>query len=529
MTLTETRPPEAATPAVAPPVEHGALALVTTGDHKRLGLNFALLGLVALLAAAAAAFLFQVGGDSADAFLQAESRLASAATIAAFVIGIPALWLGLATYVVPLQIGGHRLALPRLHNLALWLFAGGSLLCVIAFLADDVRLTSLAASVPATAAPNQPAPDAVLLLVAAVALVALGTLLAAAGLLVTILNRRAEGFRLLHVPAFTWSALSTSLVLVLTTPVFLAGLILLYLDQRYGGTFFVDRGGLRVWTHELWLLGRPESLLFFAAGIGIYCDIAATALRRPLAFFPIARAGAAAAPLAALAAWAGDVSILGSPFAPFGNVVALVALVAPGLCVLTWLASARGARPQLTAGVLPLAAHFAVDALLVAAVIGAIVAGLDDAESQLFRNGQVVLLVLTMPVLALAAGCLHWMPKLRARVANPAQGALTTLLLLGGAALFAAPSYIGGFGAEDPPAVVGAVGAAVFAAGLLSLLPAVAGPTGSAPRDPYEGLTLEWSAASPPVRHNFDEIPDIRSPYPLYDARVESNPSEGGS
>ena len=520
MTLTETRPPDTADP-VAPPVERGFDAVLATGDHKRLGLRFAALGLLATLAGTLAAALFHLPafGDAPVAFIHPTSRLSTAAAAAAFVIGIPALWIGLATYVVPLQIGGHRLALPRVHNLAWWLFVSGTGLAAIAVLVDETRLGSIAANTPPLAGTGEPAADATLLFLAALAVVAVGTLLAAGSLLTTVLNRRGEGVRLLHIPMFSWSSLSTSLVLLLTTPVFLAGLVLLYLDQRYGGTLFSSGAARRVWQHELWLLGRPESLVFFAAGIGIYCDIVVSALRRPLALHPAARAGAAAAPLFALLGWVGATGALGSPFAPFGNVVSALIVLPPLICSGTWLLSMRGGRPNVIGGVAPFLGHFLLDAVLIGVVVAGIAAGVEGVEADYFRNGQVTLFVLGLTVLGLAAGYIHWSPKLRGRTANLGQAGLTALLLVAGALLFAAPGYLAGLGAGDSVSILGAVGGAVFALGLLSLAPAIVGPAGDAPGDPYEGLTLEWAAASPPSRHNFDELPDVLSPYPLYDAR----------
>ena len=37
--------------------------------------------------------------------------------------------------------------------------------------------------------------------------------------------------------------------------------------------------------------------------------------------------------------------------------------------------------------------------------------------------------------------------------------------------------------------------------------------------DPWEGQTLEWATTSPPLRHNFEALPPIRSHAPLYDLR----------
>ncbi len=39
--------------------------------------------------------------------------------------------------------------------------------------------------------------------------------------------------------------------------------------------------------------------------------------------------------------------------------------------------------------------------------------------------------------------------------------------------------------------------------------------------DPWEGHTLEWWTTSPPPRHNFTDLPPIRSYAPLLDLRQE--------
>ena len=39
--------------------------------------------------------------------------------------------------------------------------------------------------------------------------------------------------------------------------------------------------------------------------------------------------------------------------------------------------------------------------------------------------------------------------------------------------------------------------------------------------DPWGGHSLEWWTSSPPPRHNFDELPPIRSFAPLLDLREE--------
>ena len=59
-------------------------------------------------------------------------------------------------------------------------------------------------------------------------------------------------------------------------------LLLLYIDQRYGGTFFDvgTHGSQIIWQHTVWLFGRPEIYLLTLPALGAASDIVATHARR---------------------------------------------------------------------------------------------------------------------------------------------------------------------------------------------------------------------------------------------------------
>jgi heme/copper-type cytochrome/quinol oxidase subunit 1 len=527
MTITEARPERtaAASPLPSPVPADGWL---TTGDHKRLGILFVAGGLAAAAAACVLAALFHLPafGDGVDVWTARGSRLASANVTAALVIGLPALWLGLATYVVPLQIGATRLALPRLHALALWAFAIGGATTAVAYALN--RPGGLNVGAPLPPDPGRPAGQAgTELLVGGLALVTLATLLAAVSLLVTILTRRAPGMTLGRMPLFAWSTLATCAALVLAAPVFLTGLAILYLDRHYGGQFFGagSRGALLVWQHHLWLLGRPEAFLLIAPALGALSDVVATRARRPLAGFPLARAAAVAVALMSLLAWAAGPSALRSVLPPTATVPTAAIGLPGGLVVLAWLATLRRGHPRPHPTLL-FAAGFVLllGIAAVAAPIAAVV-GVEGDEAVAFRNAQVTIVVFGAPLLAVAGAVHHWAPKLWGRSLPSGLGALQFLLLFGGAAVAAFPGYLTGLGAGASLAPVAIAGYALIALGLVSFaagpLLARRGPDASDERQ--EGLTLEWATPSPPPPHNFDSLPEVRSAHPLLDAP----PSEG--
>jgi cytochrome c oxidase subunit 1 len=491
---------------------------LTTGDHKRLGLLFLYGGLAAVAATCVSAVLFFLKADAVTLWTAPGSRLAGVHAASALVIGIPALWIGLATYVMPLQIGATRLALPRLHNLALWTYAVGGALTTVGFLADDDVPNSLTSSVPAVA--DGRASDGAQLVIVGLLLVALAIALAATCLLVTVLNRRADGLRLPFLPLFSWSTLATSTVLVVAAPVLMAGLVLLWFDQHYGGTLFASGGGgaRRIWEHELWLVGQPFGLLFAAAGVGVFSDVVATHARRPLVGFPVARIAAVATPFLTLLLWAGNTSVLSSPFGPVATLGGIAVGAPLALALLTWLGTFKGARPSAHPSLLFVLLFLATLGLVTALSIAAVLVGVEGSDAEAFRNGQITLLSFGAPLLVIGAAAAHWSPKLWGRVNPMGTSAIQALLLFGGPVLLALPGYLVGLGADDAVVPLGIAGAVVTAAGVAMFGLDIASRGATSSGDPYGGQTLEWATASPPAAHNFDEIPDIRSAHPLFAA-----------
>ena len=69
---------------------------------------------------------------------------------------------------------------------------------------------------------------------------------------------------------------------------------------------------------------------------------------------------------------------------------------------------------------------------------------------------------------------------------------------------------------------ISSIGVLILFAGIVmtlvnAILSRASGP--AAGHDPWGGETLEWFALSPPEPHNFDVLPDVRSPHPLRDIR----------
>lgn len=530
MTITETRP-SAATPAGPSPAPGAAPAgWFSTVDHKRLGLLLVGGGLAAIVAGCVLAAVYQAPGGANSPYLWTarQSRLSSATTSAALVVGLPAVWLGLFTYVVPLQIGATRLALPRLHALAVWAYGAGALVIAAGYAAGHPSSLNLASPLPPSGGRTHRGHDSTELVIAGLAIVAVAVALCAVSLLVTVISQRAPGMTFARLPALSWTATATCVVIVLAAPVFLSGLLVLYVNQRYGGAFFAaqNRGGTRVWQHQLWLPGRPEALVFTAASLGALCDVVGGRCRRPLAGFTVARAAAVAAVLLTLWAWAANMSVLRSPVIPTATGPTAALALPAGLVVLTWLGTLRLGHPGRHPSLPYVGAFLLVLLLAAAGPVVAAFAGVSGGDAPGLANAQITLLVLGAPLLAVAGALHHWAAKVWGRPSPPGLALLQLLLLLGGIVLLAMPGELVALGAGRRVAIIGVAGAALVALGVLLFAGLALGRRATGAGDDG-GLTLEWATSSPPPVHNFDQVPEVHSAHPLLEPATVTATDEG--
>jgi len=527
------------------PQSAGSESIVATADHKLLGLLFLGGALVFLVVGGIVGMVLRVElADQGVSIVGGDySRLFSLHATVSALLFLPPAWIGLATYVVPLQIGSGRLALPRLHAFAAWLFLLGGALLIGGYLLGPPVGLGLADSLP-TAAPAGGANNANALVIVAMGMVAVATILAAVDLAVTILKLRTPGLTLRRLPMFSWATLVSSLVTVFSTPVFVGGLVLLYLDQRFGGTFFAPENvaGRTVWQHTLWLFGRPEVYLFVLPGLGAASDIVATHCRRPLVSLAAARTAIAMFGLLSFGSWAAGTKVADAIVLPTYTPLTALVLVPLAILVLVWLGTILKGSPRLHPSLLFVVGAVGLFAVGALHALAAAAAGVDGPA---WTTGHLHTVAFGAPTLLFAGAVYHWAPKLFGRELSPGMGRLAFLGLSGGFFLLGLGSYLVGY--DGGPAhvsdfdfsassttygLLAAVGGVVVFLGAMAMLGdvvlAASGRSVAAgPDDPYDGLTLEWATASPPTPAGFDSVPEVRSANPLLDLRSSAEASHG--
>jgi heme/copper-type cytochrome/quinol oxidase subunit 1 len=349
---------------------------------------------------------------------------------------------------------------------------------------------------------------------------------------------RAPGLALRFVPVFSWSVLVAAVVLLLATPVLLAGLVLLFVDRHYGGHVLdaSRRGDPAAWRHLFWFFAHPATWALVLPALGAVTQVFGVFGRRARSIHRPATnllAGVGVLSFAGFAVELAGEKGMSRPVASVGGV--LVFLPVLGLVGL-WLAGLR-ARPSLTT---PLLHGVGTLTTVLVAVAGGIVLAVAPTGARTGVGtywGVAELHELLFGVSAVGAfvALYHWGPKLWGRHLSEGLGMLELLVLLLGVHLAFLPMFVlglqrmrahvsgyGGRGHLGPANLVSTIGTYLIVLAVLLLLvnvvvSVVARRGRSAGDDPWTGDSLEWATTSPPPPHNFETLPEVRSERPLAD------------
>jgi heme/copper-type cytochrome/quinol oxidase subunit 1 len=557
MTMTDTEVEEGEHPAAdtpSRPVADLPDSWAKGADHKFVGSLFVVAALLFLLAGAVLALVMRAQLTSADADIVGDHTYRQLFTmhgvISVFLFLLP-VWLGLGSAIVPLQIGAARLAFPRLHAMAFWIFLAGGVMVVLAPAFSDVfHGWALSDPIPVKLGLSGQGPDLLLL---GLVLVCIAAILVVVNITTTILQLRPPGMTLRRVPVFSWSIMVSGAVLLLALPILIGAFGLLFVDRHYGSSIFSGFTGTRggnplLWPRLFWFGAYPVLWALLIPGLGAVSEIVSTFSGRPLFSRDRASVALVGVGMLSFAGWGTEVTNLAGRSRILFVLGGLAVLAPVALLILNWLATLRtagkdgdrdalrgrfAATPMLWAlGMLPVLALG-----LAASVVSAVDAG-RDAHANYWQVGQQHALFFGAATIGAVAALSYWGPKLWGHRLSDALGKLEVLAVVGGTLLTVLGMLVLGaqdmlvhtstFDSSDDWALgnlIVTAGAAIVGVGLLVLVLDLAasmvarrGKTAGA--DPWGGQTLEWTTTSPPPPHNFDALPEIRSDTPLLDVRT---------
>jgi len=502
-------------------------------DHKVIGIQYLVLSFFfylvgGLMAVAMRTELSTPDPDFLDPTVY-NALMTNHGTIMIFLWIVPAAIGGFGNFLIPLMIGARDMVFPKLNAIAFWLNPPAGLLLLGSFFFGGSQ-TGWTAYPPLSLITNNTAQSMWIL---SIVLVGTSSILGALNFIITLWKLRVPSMSWDRLPLFCWAMLATSTLALLSTPVLAIGLILLLFDINFGTSFFKpDAGGdVVIYQHLFWFYSHPAVYLMVLPIFGIMSEVIPVHARKPIFGYKAIAYSSLAICIVGLFVWVHHMFTSGTPpwMRMFFTISTLIVAVPTGVKVFSWVATLWGGKIRLTSPML-----FAVGllAMFVLGGLSGVMLGNAPFDVHVHDTYFVVAhfhyVLFGGSVFGLYAGIYHWFPKITGRMYNETLGQIHFVLTLIGTNLTFLPMHELGLkgmprrvAMYDPQFtdlnVICTIGAFILG---ISVLPFFFNMVWSwfygpkAEGNPWQGLTLEWTTASPPLVENWEVLPTVtHGPY----------------
>ncbi len=251
-------------------------------DHKVIGIQYTVTALIVMILGGTFALIFRTElAFEGMQFLQKAQyntlmSMHGIVMIVVILLGIG----GMMNYLVPLLIGAHDMAFPRLNSFAFWIVVPAAVWL----------LSSMALGGIETGWTGYPPLSANMKLVGqqmfflAVFIVGWSSILGGLNLIATVVRMRAKGMIAFRMPIFVWASIATSLISLTATQLIGLSFQMVMFQRLFGMGFFdPNKGGNPVlFQHLFWFYSHPAVYVFILPGLGIVSELLPVFARKPL-------------------------------------------------------------------------------------------------------------------------------------------------------------------------------------------------------------------------------------------------------
>jgi cytochrome c oxidase subunit 1 len=511
-----------------------------TKDHKR----------IALLFFASITFFFFIGGIAAtlirlhlatpEGLLQPDvyNRMFTMhGIVMVWFFLIPSIPTTLGNFIIPLAIGAHDLAFPRI-NLASWyVFNLSGLVLLYALIMGGIDTGWTFYTPYSTLFAN----GYVIAATLAVFINGFSSIMTGLNFVVTIHRLRAPGMTWMRLPLFVWGIYAVSLVMLLATPVLAMTVLLVAMERFMGvGIFDPSRGGDPIlFQHMFWFYSHPAVYIMILPAMGVVSELITCFARRPIFGYTGMTYAMMSIAIISFFVWGHHMFTAGISIysAVVFSLMTFFVAVPSAIKVFNWTASLH--KGSITFDAPMLYALGFVLLFTVGGLTGLVVAtvALDvHLQDTYFVIAHFHYIMVGGTVSAFFGGLHYWWPKITGRLYPEMWARMAALLTFVGFNLTFFPQFILGYLGMPrryytyPPEwqswnVLSSAGASILAVAYIlplgylgwSLLRGErAGP------NPWRATGLEWQTSSPPPKQNFERTPVVtEGPY-------QYDPEHGG-
>lgn len=520
------------------------LSWIFTTDHKRIGLLY-LTGMVTFLwVGITLGFLMKLemltpGKTIVDAqTYNTFFTLHGVIMIFLFIIpGIPAVF---GNFFLPIMIGAHDVAFPRLNLLSWWLYIFGGLFAIIAlFLQGGPIDTGWTFYVPYSIRTTT---NVVLPLIGAFIL-GFSSILTGLNFVTTVHRLRAPGMTFFRMPLFVWALYATAWIQVVATPVVGITIVLVIVERLlHVGIFDPAMGGDPIlFQHLFWIYSHPAVYIMILPAMGVVSEIIVTFSRRTVFGYKAIAFSSLAIAFIGYFVWAHHMFSSGMSDTSrmvFSLLTFLVA-VPSGVKVFNWVATLYKGSIDFRAPLLYVMMFIFLFSIggLTGLILGSLSTDVHVTDTY-FVVAHFHYTMFGGTVVIFFAAMHYWLPKMFGKMYNEKVAIWAASLIFVGFNTLYFTMFILGY--KGMPRrywsylpeyqtlhIISTVGSWILISGLIIMFANLIyslfkGKQVSA--NPWGGITLEWQVPSPPPVENFEKVPVItHGPYDYEHINREQN------
>ena len=501
--------------------------LLTT-DHKRIGVLylFSILFFFAVAAVAAAMMRLELLTPQGDLVLsETYNKLFTMhGVLMVWFFLIPSIPSVLGNFIIPLMIGARDVAFPKLNLLSWYLFMIGGFFVMHAIIIGGVDTGWTFYTPYSTAYSN----THVIEMAAGIFIAGFGSIITGLNFIITIHKMRAPGLTWFRMPIFLWSMYSTSIILVLATPVLAITLALMALERFWGiGIFNPKLGGDPVlFQHLFWFYSHPAVYIMILPGMGVVSELITCFSRKKIFGYYFVAFSSVAIAVIGFLVW-GHHMFVSSQSIYAGMVFSFLSFlvaIPSAIKVFNWTLTLYRGSISFEAPML-YALSF-IGLFVIGGLTGLMLASLAvdvHVHGTYFVVAHFHYIMVGGAVTAFMGGLHYWWPKITGRMYPEKLAQLAAVILFFGFNLTFFPQFVLGYLGmprrvhDYAPEfqiynVLSTAGASILAIGYL--LPLVYfiwslfyGKRATA--NPWNATGLEWKTSSPPPENNFLKTPIV--------------------